>query len=87
MSEVINLMDRKCPDTEHAKAVCKVGCGHETCRYLTMTRFGWSCEKLTSLALVLDRRADRGAMVARGDNCAGKASRAGDILRARYEAP
>ena len=54
---------------EHVKNVCKVGKGAECCRYITMGADGWSCEKLTSLAAVIDKRA--ATMNAKGDNCAG----------------
>ena len=56
----------------HIKEVCKIGKGHECCRYLTMGPKGWDCEKKSSLKEHLDRRVELGSMNARGDNCEGK---------------
>jgi hypothetical protein len=58
---------------EHVKLTCRPGTGAETCRYLTMGAAGWSCEKHTSLADQLDQRVAKESMVARGDNCEGRA--------------
>jgi hypothetical protein len=63
------------PTDEWTKTVCKIGQGHDCCRYLTMSPDGWSCEKHGTLARLLDRRAAAGEMVARSDNCPGKGSR------------
>lgn len=63
------------PDDAYAKQVCKLGQGHETCRYLTMTGGGYSCEKNGRMHDLLDYRAKTGRMGARGDNCEGKDSR------------
>lgn len=60
------------PDTEWAKYICRIGQGHATCRYLTMGINGWSCEKLTPLAGVLDTRVN--TMTAQADNCEGRGS-------------
>lgn len=63
------------PLTEvHVMSVCNPGAGAATCRYLTMGRDGWCCEKLTTLRLTLDLRADGGQMTAIGDNCEGRAA-------------
>lgn len=59
---------------DHVKETCRPGAGNETCRYLTMGAGGWSCEKHSSLAQMLDDRVERGEMNARGDNCDGCAS-------------
>jgi hypothetical protein len=58
----------------HVMSVCNPGAGAATCRYLTMGRDGWCCEKITGLRLTLDLRADRGDMTAIGDNCEGRAA-------------
>lgn len=63
------------PDDGHVKAVCQPGQGAQTCRYLTMAPGGWSCEKLSALRNLLDWRVAEGTMIARGDNCEGRASR------------
>lgn len=60
---------------DHAKLICKIGQGRDCCRYLTMSPTGWSCEKLTDLGRALDMRVTTGTMVARGDNCEGRAAR------------
>jgi len=77
MTEETTIERARCPDTKHAKEVCKVGQGAETCRYLTMTSFGWSCEKGSSMSLYIDRRVQQDKMTARGNNCDGLASRSG----------
>ncbi len=52
--------------------VCKIGQGHDCCRYLTMTpRQGWTCEKHTSWKNHLDDRVASKTITARGDNCPG----------------
>lgn len=63
------------PDLNHAKTVCRIGGGHSCCRYLTMAPMGWSCEKHSDMAALLDARAAAGDMVARGDNCEGMSAR------------
>lgn len=63
------------PDKEHVKSVCKIGQGHDCCRYLTMAPLGWSCEKRGALKKYLDMRVATAGMVARGDNCEGKDAR------------
>ena len=63
------------PTTEWAKTVCKVGGGHECCRYLTMAPDGWSCAKHTGLAALLDKRVAEQSITARGDNCLGRGTR------------
>ncbi len=57
---------------DHVRETCRPGAGAETCRYLTMSAVGWSCEKHSSLADTLDDRVAAGTMVARGDNCEGR---------------
>lgn len=63
------------PDLEYAKTICLIGRGHACCRYLTMGPRGWSCEKHSPMKEYLDRRVATQAIIARGDNCAGKDSR------------
>lgn len=63
-------------DLPHAKAVCKIGKGKLTCRYLTMSAKGWSCEKLNPEGRgMIDRRVARGQFVAKSINCSGRLSR------------
>ena len=57
---------------EHIKNVCKIGQGHECCRYLVMGGRGFECVKHTALATTLDLRVETETIVARGDNCDGK---------------
>lgn len=63
------------PDDKWAHEVCKVGQGHETCRYLAISPDGWSCEKHTDLKAYLDRRVAEKTITARGDNCPGRGAR------------
>lgn len=56
----------------HVMEVCRPGEKAGTCRYLAMGVTGWSCEKHTSLAEVLDNRVRTGTINARGDNCEGR---------------
>ena len=46
-------------DFEHVRAVCKVGMGIESCRYLLMAQYGWKCAKLTRRGTLIDERGDR----------------------------
>ena len=52
--------------------VCKIGQGHDCCRYLTMGGKGFECQKHSSLAKLLDQRVEDEDINARGDNCDGK---------------
>jgi hypothetical protein len=63
------------PDRQYAVEVCKLGQGHGTCRYLTMGRNGWSCEKHGELRATIDFKVRMGMFTARGDNCPGKDAR------------
>lgn len=54
---------------EYVKTICKIGQGALCCRYLTVGRNGFNCEKHTALKNVLDARIE--VMVAKGDNCEG----------------
>jgi len=58
--------------SEHVKNVCKIGQGHDCCRYLVVGPNGFECMKNTSLAPVLDKRVTDETISARGDNCEGK---------------
>lgn len=62
------------PTTKWAKEVCRMGQGHDCCRYLTMGPDGWSCQKHGQFTALLDSRALAREMVARADNCEGRAS-------------
>lgn len=50
---------------------CKPGSA-ECCRYLTMGRDGWACQKLTGVGLYIDKRVEAGTMKAKSDNCPGQ---------------
>lgn len=63
------------PDDNWARMVCKIGQGHDCCRYLVMVPNGWSCAKHTELRAYLDQRVATKNMVARGDNCIGRGNR------------
>lgn len=56
---------------ERLHGVCRIGQGNYCCRYITCGRYGFECEKLGPLALLLDQRVAEGKMVAIGDNCEG----------------
>ena len=60
---------------EHAKNVCLIGRSERTCRYITMSQAGWSCEKSTMIGKFLSQRADRMQQIPRGDNCPGRKPR------------
>lgn len=70
MSGIID--DKKYQDT-----VCKLGHGHDCCRYLGCSKNGMECLKNTELQGHLDMRVATKTMVARGDNCAGWEERKG----------
>ena len=55
---------------EYVIETCKLGQGHDCCRYLLGGPKGFECAKNSpALKLQLDARGD--SMVARGDNCEG----------------
>lgn len=56
----------------YVKNVCKLGQGHECCRYLLLSPDGWECAKVTGLKVLLDDRVKMEKMNARGDNCEGQ---------------
>ena len=56
---------------EYVLETCKLGQGAACCRYLVAGAEGFECAKLGSLRAGIDRRV--GIMVAKGDNCEGKA--------------
>lgn len=61
------------PDDEWTMQVCKRGQGEASCRYLSFSRKGWGCLKLTEEKAYLDGRVAAGTIGARGDNCEGRA--------------
>ena len=56
-------------DKTTLEEICKIGQGHDCCRYIIIEPNGIVCAKGTGLQITLDARGD--AMVARGDNCEG----------------
>jgi hypothetical protein len=59
------------PD-DKLKTVCKIGQGHECCRYIVAGADGIECAKLQPvLQLQIDQRVASGQFTARGDNCEG----------------
>ena len=55
---------------QHMKEVCKMGQGHDCCRYIAVGPEGFECCKDDpSMKAVLDKRVPR--MNAQGDNCEG----------------
>jgi hypothetical protein len=59
-------------DMNYVREVCKIGRGHECCRYLVCGQSGFECMKKTEgLREYIDQRALAGQMTARADNCAG----------------
>jgi hypothetical protein len=60
---------------KHVKGVCKIGQKTKTCRFLTISQAGWSCEKSTVLGKFLNSRAEKMAQIARGIGCEGRKPR------------
>jgi hypothetical protein len=56
---------------EYAKATCKIGQGHDCCRYVMGGADGFECARHTDLKDYLDRRVTEKSIIARGDNCPG----------------
>jgi len=73
----IKLATPDYPKNEWVKTVCKVGGGKDCCRYLIMACTGWSCEKKSPLAHVIDWRVTKGTWKATGSDCPGKDARRG----------
>lgn len=66
-------MTAKTPPTDDdVRLLCRIGEGAATCRYLTRSPVGWSCEKHGEFHKLLDQRVMLKMMNARGDNCEGK---------------
>lgn len=68
-------MDTDFVDDDCARNVCKIGQGAACCRYLTMGAGGWSCERKTELAAVIDERVASGTFTAKSVNCDGRQAR------------
>lgn len=66
---------REFPDNEWTQTVCRIGQGHDCCRYLTMGRNNWSCEKKSEMKQTIDLKVLLGQFTARADNCDGLGSR------------
>lgn len=60
------------PTEEEAYTLCKMGQGHDCCRYLAVGPRGWGCLKFTELRSMIDARVASGTMNAQSDNCQGK---------------
>jgi len=60
---------------QHAAQVCLIGKSTKTCRFITMSQLGWSCEKNTIIGKFLNMRAERMAQINRGINCEGRLPR------------
>ena len=58
----------------YISTVCRIGQGHECCRYLMMGGKGFECAKLTGVKGILDKRVEEETITARGDNCDGQES-------------
>jgi hypothetical protein len=58
----------------HLLTVCKIGQGHECCRYVLMSADGWMCGKVDPASRkLLDDPIRRARFTAQGDNCDGVA--------------
>ncbi len=71
-------------ETNHVKETCKIGQGHDCCRYLVMGTGGFECARLVKGGAanllgqkgetpkdLIDKRVEAKQMVARADNCGG----------------
>lgn len=63
-------MNRLIP-IEHVQLICKIGQGHECCRYLLGSPEGFECGKGGEFAAHIDARVAKNETVAQGDNCDG----------------
>lgn len=54
---------------EYIKTVCKIGQGVKCCRYLTVGKDGFRCQKHSPLKPVIDARMS--SYTSQGDNCDG----------------
>lgn len=54
---------------DYVKDTCKIGQGHDCCRYLVCGADGFECQKLGALKGVIDSRVQY--MTAQADNCEG----------------
>lgn len=53
------------------RAMCRMGHGPETCRYISAGPEGFMCQKGTATGAQIDARVEAGLFIARGDNCPG----------------
>jgi hypothetical protein len=61
-------------DDDYVRTTCQPGQREKTCRYLLMGRGNWECGKFDAvIKATVDHRVAEGTMVARGDNCEGRA--------------
>lgn len=58
-------------DTGYVNGTCKIGQGHDCCRYLLLGAAGFECGKFSEFRALLDQRVADKTIVARGDNCDG----------------
>jgi hypothetical protein len=58
-------------ERHYVKHVCKIGQGHDCCRYLGGSKDGFVCMKHSEFKNLLDTRVIEETIVARGDNCDG----------------
>lgn len=66
------LSDKKRTISKDAlKSICRIGEGHDTCRYIMRNKDEYVCVKNSVVQISIDDRVEKGGMVARGDNCSG----------------
>lgn len=66
-------MSAPATDRAFVKTICRMGQGHNCCRYLICDGLGFHCAKLSpALAIQINARVKAGSMTAQADNCAGK---------------
>lgn len=53
------------------KSTCRIGDGHNTCRYIMRNEDDYVCVKNSIVQLSIDGKVEEGGMIAKGDNCSG----------------
>jgi hypothetical protein len=70
LGDFLSDEQRKIPDA-HRDKICKYKKGKDTCRYIFLSPYGFSCVKKTPLKPTLDKYVSEEKMSAQGDNCEG----------------
>ena len=61
------------------KNICRIGEGHDTCRYIMRNQDNYVCVKNSIVQVSIDETVEKDGMVARGNNCKGLINQEGPV--------